>query len=196
MNKTLKNLVIASSALLGVFTIAPASALDLDSAKSRVSLVSTKVVGDGKASVSEVFSFPALSGSVAGDGTASVAIDLNAVQTGIDIRNERMGKYFFEVAEHPAATISAKVPQDALGEGTQQMDLQVSVAMHGSEAEYTVPVVVTATADNVTVVAVEPVLVNAASFELEGGLNKLAELAGLFHIPTTVPVSFSLSFNR
>ena len=68
--------------------------------------------------------------------------------------------------------------------------------MHGSEANYTVPVVITATNNNITVVAVEPVLVNATQFELDAGLGKLTELAGLFHIPTTVPVSFSLSFNR
>ena len=47
-----------------------------------------------------------------------------------------------------------------------------------------------------SVVATEPVLVDAASFELKGGLAKLGELAGLLHIPSTVPVSFTLSFTR
>jgi len=196
MKKTLKHLVVVTGALYGLFNIASASALELNSDNSRVSLVSTKAVGDGKSTVAEVFSFPTLTGNVADDGTASVVIDLSSIQTGIDIRNERMSEFFFEVANHPEAVISAQVSESALKAGTQQMDLQVTVAMHGSEAEYTVPVVVTATDKNVTVVAVEPVLVAASSFELESGLGKLTELAGLFHIPTTVPVSFSLSFDR
>ena len=58
------------------------------------------------------------------------------------------------------------------------------------------PVVVDATADALVVTAVEPVLLDAAAFDLVGSIAELADLAELVHIPTTVPVSFSLEFDR
>ena len=41
------------------------------------------------------------------DGTASLDIDLASVNTGVDIRNERMREIFFAVAENPKATVTA-----------------------------------------------------------------------------------------
>lgn len=187
-------------AIASILTLAVSShsamALEVDSSQSRVSLVSTKILADGTSSVAEVFSFTSLSGSVGDNGSATVTIDLGAVETGIDIRNQRMSEFFFEVSEYPDATITAQIPETALDEGSQKMDLQVAVDMHGSQAEYLVPVVITSNSESILVVATEPVLVDAASFELKGGLDKLGELAGLLHIPTTVPVSFNLLFVR
>lgn len=187
-------------AIASILTLAVGShsamALEVDSSQSRVSLVSTKILADGTSSVSEVFSFTSLAGSVGDNGSATVTIDLGAVETGIDIRNQRMSEFFFEVSEYPDATITAQIPETALEEGSQKMDLQVAVDMHGSQAEYLVPVVITSNSESILVVATEPVLVDAASFELKGGLDKLGELAGLLHIPTTVPVSFNLLFVR
>lgn len=173
-----------------------AQALEINSDESRVSLVSTKILADGTNSVSEVFMFNSVSGSVASDGAATVTIDLGTVETGIDIRNQRMGEFFFEVAQFPDATITAQIPDSALEIGSHTMDLEVGVSMHGSQMDYTVPVVISSDADNVIVVASQPVLVDATSFELNGGLQKLGELAGLLHIPKTVPVSFNLAFSR
>lgn len=188
--------VAMAGVLFWTFGSNAAVALEVDSEQSRISLVSTKILADGTSSVSEVFSFTSLAGSVADDGAATVVIDLGAVETGIDIRNQRMSEFFFEVSEYPEATITAQIPDSALNEGNQLMDLQVFVDMHGSQMEYLVPVVVTTDSENIMVVATEPVLVDATSFELKGGLEKLGELAGLLHIPTTVPVSFNLSFTR
>jgi len=41
-----------------------------------------------------------------------------------------------------------------------------------------------------------PVLVKASEFKLEGGIQKLQELAGLKRIEQVVPVTFSVQFNR
>jgi hypothetical protein len=40
------------------------------------------------------------------------------------------------------------------------------------------------------------VLVDAAEYGLDGGILELTKLAGLMYIPTTVPVSFSLVFEK
>ncbi len=173
-----------------------ALALDVDGSQSKVNIVSTKVLADGKSSVAEIFTFDSLSGNVDDSGKASVTIDLAAIQTGIDIRNERMGEYLFETDRYPEATITAQVPDTALASGNQTMDLELTVDMHGKQMMYTVPVMVAGDASTVMVTTEEPLLIDAASFELQGGLGKLAELAGLLHIPAMVPVTFSLSFTR
>ncbi len=171
-------------------------AMELSSDESRVSLVSTKVLADGTSSAAEVFTFNSLTGSVAEEGAATVTIDLQSIDTGIDIRNERMAEFFFQTSEYPEAHITSQVPVSALVPGSHMLDLDVEVDLHGQQMSYTVPVMVSSVDAKVIVIAREPVLVNAASFELQGGLGKLGELAGLMHIPATVPVSFNLTFTR
>lgn len=173
-----------------------AMALDVDSEHSSVSLVSTKVLADGSSSAAELFTFDALSGSVDEDGKATVMIDLGAVQTGIDIRNERMAEFLFETEQYPQATITAQIDEATTTPGNHQTELTLDVDMHGNQVSYTVPVLISADDTSVEVVSRQPILVDATTYELQGGIGKLAELAGLMHIPMTVPVTFSLSFAR
>ncbi|MGQ7846454.1 YceI family protein [Granulosicoccus sp. 3-233] len=181
-------------ALIGSAT--DALALDIDSGNSKVNVVSTKVLADGTSSVAEIFTFNSLEGSVDDSGEATVTIDLGAIETGIDIRNERMGEYLFETDRYPTATITAQVPETALAPGQQTLDLEIGLDMHGKQATYTLPVLVASDAAQVTVTAEQPLLLDVTAFDLQGGLGKLGELAGLLHIPATVPVTFSLTFNR
>ncbi len=183
-------------ALAGSIAAGSALALDIDSAKSSISLVSTKVLADGTSSAAEIFSFNSLSGNVDENGEATVIIDLGAIETGIGIRNERMGEFFFETDSYPEATITAQVPDSVMEQGTHMIDLEVKVDMHGSQMMYTVPAMVTSGDEGVTVVTSKPLLVDASSFELQSGLERLRELAGLMHIPATVPVTFILAFTR
>ena len=196
MNKATTTYFFMSIAIGSGVGMNSAAALEVDSDVSSVNLVSTKVLADGTASVSELFSFNSLAGSVTEDGSATVSIDLGVVQTGIDIRNERMRDYLFETSQYPEATITAQVPESVMGNGSHLIDLDVDVDMHGSQMSYTVPVMVISDERKIMVVASQPLLVDAASFDLQGGLGKLGELAGLLHIPTTVPVTFNLAFNR
>ena len=119
---------------------------------------------------------------------------MGSIETGIDIRDERMGEHLFETSEYPDATISASVPEEALSDGTHTIDLPASLTLHGQTRELVLPVVIADTGDTVTVTTREPVLLDAAEYDLVGGLGTLADLAKLAHIPTTVPVSFSLTF--
>lgn len=188
---------LAPALALVLLSGAPSAfALDIDSSNSKVNVVSTKILADGTSSVAEIFTFSALAGSVNDNGEASVTIDLGAIETGIDIRDERMGEYLFETDRYPEATISARIPDSALASGSRTIDLELNVDMHGKQMMYTVPVMVSSDATTVMVTAEEPLLVDAASFDLQGGIGKLGELAGLLHIPTTVPVTFSLTFTR
>lgn len=172
------------------------SAWTVDGAASELSYVSIKA-GD----IAETNSFESLSGSVTAEGAAVIEIDLASVNTGIDIRDERMRDIFFVVADNPTATVTAQIDPASfealsVGESTQTT-LDGTLALKGVEAPFEAEVTVTrAGPDRVLAVSNAPVIVEARSFELTDGLAQLQELAGLPSITPVVPVTFSLTFTR
>lgn len=168
----------------------------LDGANSNVSYLSTKVKKGATASVTERNQFKQLSGVIDDTGKASVTIDLASVETNIPIRNERMQKFVLNVAAYPNATITATPPPAALRAGSHAMQLDVNVSMNGKSKSLQVPVLVATGQNSLSVASTEPVLLQAADFGMDDGLVKLTELAKLLYIPTTVPVSFQLTFTR
>jgi polyisoprenoid-binding protein YceI len=172
------------------------AAWTVDNAGSKLSYVSVKA-GD----VAEANVFEKLSGSVGSDGAARIDIDLASVNTGVDIRDERMREVFFNVAENPTATVSAKLDPAAfealaVGESVSQ-ELDATLSLKGLEAPARTTVTVTrVAADRILAVSDAPVIISADSLDLAGGLAKLQELAGLPSITPVVPVSFSIAFDR
>jgi len=168
----------------------------LDPADSRLSYVSIKA-----GEIAEANRFDALAGSVAADGTATIDIDLASVNTGIDIRNERMREIFFDVAGNPKATVTAKLDPAAfaalaVGQSITR-SLTASVAIKGVEQEIETEVLVTrVSADRVTVVPTAPVIISTDMFELTDELGELRALAQLPSITPAVPVTFTLAFTR
>ena len=168
----------------------------LDPAASRLSYVSIKA-----GEIAENNRFETLSGTVAADGTAEVSIDLSSVNTGVDIRNERMRDIFFQVADNPAAVVTAKLDPAAfaglaVGQSITR-PLTATIALKGIESGIETEVLVTrAAADRVTVVPTAPVLISTDMFELTDELGELRSLAQLPSITPAVPVTFTLSFKR
>ncbi|MDP2131242.1 MAG: YceI family protein [Erythrobacter sp.] len=168
----------------------------LDPSDSRLSYVSIKA-----GEIAEANRFDTLAGSVAADGTATLDIDLASVNTGIDIRNERMREIFFDVAGNPKATVTAKLDPAAfaalaVGQSITR-SLTASVAIKGVEQEIETEVLVTrVSADRVTVVPTAPVIISTDMFELTDELGELRALAQLPSITPAVPVTFTLAFTR
>ena len=168
----------------------------LDPAGSRLSYVSIKA-----GEVAEANRFDAMTGTVATDGTASLEIDLASVNTGVDIRNERMREMFFDVANNPAATVIAKLDPAAfaglaIGESVTR-PLKATVGIKGMTSDVETEVIVTrASADRVTVVPTAPVIISTDMFGLTDELGELRALAQLPSITPAVPVTFTLSFRR
>jgi polyisoprenoid-binding protein YceI len=188
---------IALAAAVSLLATGTASAeLTLDSSVSNVTLVSTKVTGDGSSSVAELFRFDELAGAVDGDGNASISIPLNSIDTGVDIRNERMVQFLFETDKYPDAVISASIPDTLSSDGYYSIDLPATLNLRGKISELTIPVAVNVLGNQVTVSSTEPVLLDTNAHDFGAGLAKLAEIAKVFHIPTTVPVSFNLAFTK
>lgn len=168
----------------------------LDPAGSRLSYVSIKA-----GEVAESNRFDTLSGTVAADGTATLDIDLASVNTGVDIRNERMRDIFFDVAGNPKAVVTAQLDPTAFADlaigQSMTRPLKATVALKGVSQEVETEVLVTrAAADRVTVVPTAPVIITTDMFELTDELGELRALAQLPSITPAVPVTFTLAFTR
>ncbi len=168
----------------------------VDSDASRLSYVTVK-----SDEIAETNEFTGISGNVAADGAAVFEIDLATVSTGVDIRDERMRDVFFEVANHPTATVTAQLDPAAfetlaISEATVQ-PIKGTLSVKGVETSFAAEVEVTRISeDRVLAVSTKPVIVYADALELTGGLAQLQELAGLPSITPVVPVTFSLAIQR
>ncbi|MEE2892133.1 MAG: YceI family protein [Pseudomonadota bacterium] len=175
----------------------PCAAADwiLDGDASTLGFVSVK-----NGQVAEGHRFTGLAGSVRETG-AELSVDLATVDTLIPIRNERMRDLLFEVVDFPTAVFRsdidlAPVLEAAPGE-SMTLSLAGTLSLHGIEAPFGGEVRVTRVdADTVTVATVRPLVLNAASFGLEAGVERLRAIAGLNGITGMVPVNFALSFAR
>lgn len=172
------------------------SAWTLDPAASRLGYVSIKA-----GEVAENNRFDTLRGTVAADGTASLDIDLASVNTGVEIRNERMREIFFAVADNPTATVTATIdPKAFAGLAVGQSitrTLKANVTIKGASSDVETDVLVTRTAeDRVLVVPTAPVIISTDMFGLTDELGELRAVAQLPSITPAVPVTFTLVFTR
>jgi len=165
-------------------------------AQSHLGFISVK-----KGTMIETHHFGELSGMVGVDGTANITVTLDSVQTNIDIRDERMRTYLFETDKFPLAKINTKV--DMAQFTAMPIDERINISqtitvnMHGKTTDFNASLIVTRIGVNkVAVDSQSPVVLDVEDFAMQGGLNKLRELASLSSISPEVPVSFSLVFER
>ena len=166
----------------------------LSPTESRVSFVSVK-----QGMTSEVHHFAEAEGAVSEQGNVSLSIDTASVETGVDVRDERMVDYLFQSAVFPTATLSMKVDMDELSEmeagETRQISVTGSLSLVGQSGDIEAELLVSRLAeDKVLVATLQPVVVQAEAFELVAGIETLRELAELSSISAAVPVSALLVF--
>ncbi|MCJ2184363.1 YceI family protein [Novosphingobium sp. 1949] len=196
-------LTTGAALLIGLCAAAPntappplAGSWMLEQGASRLSFVTIKA-----GEVVEAHRFDTLSGSVAADGTATFAIDLASARTGVDVRDQRLRDILFQTAQFPKATVTTRIDPAklrGLAVGAQTLlPVEATLDLHGASAPIETTLAVTRIArDKVEVETSAPIIVDAGSFGLEGGLAKLQELASLPSITAQVPVTFSLVFDH
>lgn len=168
----------------------------LDSNNSTLKFVSTK-----SNSVSEIHHFEGMAGTISDDGKATLVIDLASVETNIPIRNDRMQTMLFNVADFAKATVSTVVDMSELDNsdigGIYSIVNDVTVDLHGKQKTYpTKLTVMKMSEDKVVIVSTDPMIIQAADFGLDVGIEKLREVAGLPSIATSVPLTFVLVYNQ
>ena len=186
--KTLAFLLLASA------TLSAHADWYLDGESSRLSFISTK-----NTSICEVQRFLVLHGKVDPKGLAVVEVELDSVNSGIPLRDERMRKDLFEIQTFPQALITTQIdlrPINDLAPGAQlELRLPLTVNLHGKQHEYNAELLATRLDDRrFQVVTLEPLIINAADFDLAPGLESLRKIAGLSAISLSVPVGAVLIF--
>ena len=166
----------------------------LDPARSTLGFASVK-----NATVGEGHQFTRLTGGISNTGVARLGVDLASVDTGIEIRDQRMRELLFEVARFAKARVQTQVSLPEvlkLAPGqTLLMPLELQLAVHGGETTLGATVrVQRLSATRVLVSTVRPVVVNADALGLAEGIERLRIIAGLQTISPVVPVSLVLEF--
>lgn len=181
---------------------APGSSVDASAAwhlvseESRLTFVSTK-----SDELAEVHTFKTMTGSVTPEGTATIEVALDSVDTTIELRDERMRAMLFETETYPTLTITSETALDAFSDmeegDRKRIEADITVGLHGAANGYYADLFVTRIgADKVLVESASPVLVHAADYGLDTGLEALREVAALPSISPAVPVSVSFVFEQ
>ena len=151
--------------------------------------------------IGEVSHFEMISGTISDQGAVEVRVALDSVETNIGIRNDRMKKMLFEVGLYPEAVITAQLSAEAmaaLGSSSgAAVPVVLQIDLHGQEVSKDAVLTVSATdAGGFSATTSQPILLNAADFDLENGIAALQSVAGLNAISRVIPVTLSLNFTK
>jgi len=143
--------------------------------------------------------FNEIDGRVTGNGEISLLIELNSIETWVDIRNDRMKTFFFETDDFPLAQLRGQIDMTKfakLGLGSQQIiEVAFDLSLHGHQQTVeTELVVIRVSQEKIIVVPNEIIFLDLEEFDLLSGLKKLQELAKLPIISSSVPITFNLTF--
>ncbi len=173
---------------------AATSTWQLDSANSYLNFVSAK-----NTHTLEVSHFASLSGDIT-QNVAKLVIDLNSVNSGITLRDQRLRDLLFQTTQFPTATATVNLPSNllsslAIGAETQQ-NISAELDLHGVKTTLTTKLSVhKLSATRVAVQTIAPVLVNPADYALSNGIEALRAAVGIASISATAPVDFTLIFD-
>jgi len=187
---------VASLSLAAFASAAPAWAEWQVADNSDIQFVSIK-----NNAIGEVSHFDMIAGTVGDQGAVEMRVALDSVETNIGIRNDRMKKMLFEVGLYPEAVITAQLSPETmavLGSSSgSAVPVVLKIDLHGQVVSKDSVLTVSATdAAGFSATTSQPILLNAAEFNLEDGVAALQSVAGLNAISRVIPVTVSLNFTK
>lgn len=149
---------------------------------------------------SEFSSFTSFSGSVDDTGMATLRVDLDSVDTKVDLRNVRMRFLFFQTFKFAQATVTAKVDKTLMADLARDRrvtaTLDFELDLHGVVQPLKVDAVLTQFADDkISIASKSPVSIATSLFGMDEGVAKLEDAAKV-KIVRFGSVSFDLVFVR
>lgn len=192
--KVLSAKLVVAAVALGAFSVQAWAGWKLNGDESSVHFVSVK-----SEQIAEVHHFKTVTGNIE-QGKLTVNIDLGSVETNIGIRNERMQKMLFDVANFQSAILNADVSGVMQNlkkgkPGVWNVTQPATLALHGKTQNLDVALLVTYDGNNALTASItRPLVIQAADFALEDGVAALQKIAGLPGITRAVPVNASLVF--
>ena len=187
--------VAPSSSSRSSSSAATTAAWTLNTTDSYLNFVTTKNTHNV-----EVHSFTGLAGDISSAGVATLTIDLNSVNTGVALRDQRMKDLLFETATYPTATVTVTVPATvisslAVGQSAAT-DISATLDLHGVTGTITTKVSVQKLSNSrILVQTLAPVLVKAGDYSLTNGVEALRAAVNIASISVAVPVDFALVFD-
>jgi polyisoprenoid-binding protein YceI len=169
----------------------------IDNNQSTLNFVTTKAGQPGVAGINETQVFKRYAGGIDQSGKISLNIDLASVDTGVEIRDERLRTMLWNVKATPQATFTAQLPTEMLNTignaSSQAIELKGQLQMGGQTKPVVANVRVSKLASNqLLVVTSQPILVNANDYGLRAGVEAMREVMGLNFLAASAPVSFTL----
>ena len=169
------------------------AALTLDKSQSSVNFISTK-----NQHISEQHSFDEFSGQISDNSELVITIDISSLNTNIPIRNERMQKMLFDMANFKTAKFTAKLDTALTKLSAGEMKRSTvsgDMMIAGKTATVSFDIVLTGLNNgSINATTVRPTILNASDFELDDGVAALQKVAMLQSISKTIPLSFSATF--
>ncbi len=165
----------------------------LNNEASTLNFITTK-----NASKTEVQTFKKMQAKIAGTHV-DLTVDLSSVDTGIEIRDQRLRELFFKVVQFPTASVTLDLNKSDIapmkpGE-RKVLSLIAEVTLQDITQDLRVEVQVIALEKNQRLVFTSyPLIIDLKNFDLLQGVNQLREIAKLQSINSAVPVTFSLLF--
>lgn len=187
--------IAPSSSSSSSSSLANTAAWNLDSTASYLNFVTTKNIH-----TVEVSNFTNISGAISTTGVATLAIDLNSVNTSVALRDERMRDLLFKTASFPTATVTLTLPNGLLSTlavgATSEIQITANLDLHGVTSPVATRVSVQRlSATRILVQNLSPVVVNAPDHALAAGVEALRAAVGIASISTAVPVDFTLVYD-
>ena len=168
----------------------------LVSEHSDVSFISIK-----QSQLVEVNRFNAVDAQLYSNGKFAFSVDLNSVDTGVALRDQRLQQFFFETDVLPTMFFEGRIDAKKLDQLAVGLSVTESVAgtlsLHGIKQSLTAELIVTRLSSKRFMIrSYKPLLLDIQQFELQQGLAMLKQLAGLSSISEKIPVSLNLEFER
>jgi polyisoprenoid-binding protein YceI len=179
---------------------AGAKTWQVDNAQSSISFVTTKAGQAGVGGVGEIQSFKKFSGGLNAAGQISFDIELASVDTGVEIRDQRLRTMLWNVAASPKATFTAKLDTAAMNgidaTATRDMDIEGSLTMAGQTKPVAAKLRVARLGGGALMVTTRaPIVLNVNDFGLKAGVEAMREVMGLNFLASSAPVTFTLVLN-
>jgi polyisoprenoid-binding protein YceI len=172
----------------------------IDGAQSSLNFVTTKAGQAGVGGIGEVQSFKRFTGGLDAAGQIKLVIDLASVDTGVEIRDERMRTMLWNIKATPQATFSATLSAENLSKLSADSASDIDVAGQLELAGQTKPVnaklrAMRMSGGKIMVTTRAPIIVNSNDYGLKAGVEAMREVMNLNFLASTAPVSFSLVLN-
>lgn len=193
--------LVAAFAMMGASaaeTHEPALAWQIQPKASSLTFNTTKAGAAGVGGVVETMQFTRYEGGLDANGGIHLKIDLSSVDTGIEIRDERLRTIFWKVAATPSVTFVGLIKPDdqkRLLKESVVLDIEGELTMAGITKPVKAQLLVTPTDGKLWVSTRRPIVVKAADFDLAAGAELLRSIMGLNFLASNVPVYFQFELS-